>query len=106
MRGAHEDACFAVVSDDGWNEGYPTLFVVELACREANVPLGRGHRVVDEVPRRVALSDELKTVHETMLVERVGRLSETQMGLIAEAMAEVRLEYEIRGAVRPAFAQQ
>ena len=104
LRGAPEGACYAIVSDDGWNDSYPTLFVVELACRDETVALEPGHRVLTKDPRTVALANELATVHESLLAERVGHLSSEQMSIVAEAMSEVQLDYCIRGAARPVVA--
>ncbi len=101
VKGAAEGACYAVVSDDGWNELYPTVFVIELSCREESVPLDAGHRVVSDDPRRFTLADRLMTVHERMLVEHIGEIASAHRSCIADAMAEVPLDYCIRGAARP-----
>lgn len=101
VEGATEGTCYTVVSDDGWNELYPTVFVIELDCRDESVPLEAGHRVIAGEPRRVALADRLMSVHERMLVEHIGEIASQHRSCIADAMAEVPLDYCIRGAARP-----
>jgi mRNA-degrading endonuclease toxin of MazEF toxin-antitoxin module len=103
LKGASHDASFAIVSDDAWNESYPTVFVIEL--RHVTNPVGeRGRCVVDDAAGTVALVDALATVHCNMLGEHIGGLTRTQMECIADAMREIPLDYCIRGAARPAVA--
>jgi mRNA-degrading endonuclease toxin of MazEF toxin-antitoxin module len=104
LRGAARDAAYAVVSDDRWNEAYPTVFVIELEYVTGEVITGTGRCMVDEASGTVALVDALTTAHERQLVEHIGGLTKTQMQCIADAMREVPLDYCIRGAARPAVA--
>ena len=103
IRGAAASASFAVVSDDGWNDEFPTLFVIEL--EHVTRPRARaGRSVVDKRSGTVALVDRLATVHESMLAEHIGGLTKDQMQCIADAMREIPLDYCIRGGARPVAA--
>jgi mRNA-degrading endonuclease toxin of MazEF toxin-antitoxin module len=103
IRGAAASASFAVVSDDGWNDEYPTLFVIEL--QHVTRPRARvGRSVVDRPSGTVALVDQLATIHESMLGEHIGGLTKDQMQCIADAMREIPLDYCIKGAARPVVA--
>jgi mRNA-degrading endonuclease toxin of MazEF toxin-antitoxin module len=103
IRGAAAAASFAIVSDDGWNDEYPTVFVIEL--ERVTRPRARpGRSVVDRPSGTVALVDRLATVHESMLAEHIGGLTRDQMECIADAMREIPLDYCIRGGARPVVA--
>jgi mRNA-degrading endonuclease toxin of MazEF toxin-antitoxin module len=104
LRGASLDAAYAIVSDDAWNELYPTVFVIELEHVTGEVVVGSGRCLVDETSGTVALVDALATAHERQLVAHIGGLTRAQMECIADAMREIPLDYCIRGAARPAVA--
>jgi mRNA-degrading endonuclease toxin of MazEF toxin-antitoxin module len=103
LDGAPEGASFAIVSDDDWNNDYPTVFVIELR-RVTHVQESAGTCMVDDDSGTVALVEALATAHEAMLVEHIATLTKTEMDCIADAMREIPLDYCVKGAARPAVA--
>ncbi len=101
--GLHENKRFAVVSENGWNETFPTVLAVRLSTSPNRDP-GPGFPLIASQPRTVAICGHVTTLHEDDLIEQVGALTPTQMRTIAVGLLEVMQLHRLLGWQHPDIA--
>jgi mRNA-degrading endonuclease toxin of MazEF toxin-antitoxin module len=103
--GLYEHKRVAVVSENGWNELFPSVLAVRLSASPRRDP-GPGFPLISERPRVVAICGEVTSLHESLLVERVGSLTPRQMRAIAVGLLEVTQIHRLLGIVHPDVAER
>jgi mRNA-degrading endonuclease toxin of MazEF toxin-antitoxin module len=98
-----ENKRFVVVSENGWNETFPSVIGVRLSASPRRDP-GPGFPLVSKKPTTVAVCGEVTTLHEDRLIERVDALSPAQMRLIAIGILEVMQLHRLLGWQHPEIA--
>ncbi len=98
-----ENERFAVVSDNGWNERFPSVLGVRLSASPRRDP-GPGFPLVSDRPRVVAICGELTSLREELLVEQAGTLTPRQMQAIAIGLLEVTQAHRLLGISHPDVA--
>lgn len=103
--GLDENKRVVVVSENGWNEIFPSLITVRLSASPRRDP-GPGFPLVSERPRVIAICGEVTSLHEEQLVERAGALTPRQMRAIAIGVLEVTQVHRLLGIVHPEVAER
>ncbi len=103
--GLDENKRIAVVSENGWNEIFPSVIAVRLAASPRRDP-GPGFPLVSERPRVIAICGEVTSLHEHLLVEQAGALTPRQMRAIATGLLEVTQIHRLLGIVHPEVAER
>jgi len=101
--GLDEHKRVAIVSENGWNERFPSVVTVRLSTSTRRYP-GPGFPLVSERPRVIAICGEVSSVHEEDLVEQVGVLTPRQMHAIAIGLLEVTQAHRLLGFSHPDVA--
>ena len=101
--GLEERKRFVVVSENGWNETFPTVIGVRLTTSPNRDP-GPGFPLISEKPPVIAICGQVTTIHEEDLVEPVDQLSPMQMRAIAVGLLEVTQAHRLLGLQHPGIA--
>ena len=101
--GLEEHKRFAVVSENGWNETFPTILGVRLSTSPRRDP-GPGFPLIARKPPTVAICGEVTSLHENELIEQVGALAPAQMRAIAIGLLEVMQLHRLLGWQHPEIA--
>jgi mRNA-degrading endonuclease toxin of MazEF toxin-antitoxin module len=100
-----ENKRVAVVSENGWNELFPSVVVVRLSASPRRDP-GPGFPLLSDRPPVVAVCGEVTSLDEDLLIERVGALSPAQMRAIAVGLLEVMQLHRLLGITHPEIADR
>ena len=103
--GLDENKRVVVVSENGWNELFPSVLAVRLSASPRRDP-GPGFPLISERPRVVAICGEATSLHESLLVEQSGALTPRQMRAIAIGLLEVTQIHRLLGIVHPEVAER
>lgn len=103
--GLDEHKRVAVVSENGWNEIFPSVLTVRLSASPRRDP-GPGFPLISDQPRVIAICGELTSLHESLLVEQAGALTPRQMRAIAIGLLEVTQIHRLLGIVHPEVAER
>jgi mRNA-degrading endonuclease toxin of MazEF toxin-antitoxin module len=103
--GLEEHKRWVVVSENGWNEMFPSVLAVRLSSSPQRHP-GAGFPLVSEEPPVVAICGEVASVHERRLIERIGALTPRQMRRIAIGLLEVTQIHRLLGWEHPEIAER
>ena len=103
--GLDENKRFVVVSENGWNEVFPTVIAVRLTTSPSRDP-GPGFPLISEKPPVIAICGQVTTVHENALIEIADRLSPGQMRKIAIGLLEVTQAHRLLGLQHPEVAER
>jgi mRNA-degrading endonuclease toxin of MazEF toxin-antitoxin module len=103
--GLDERKRFVVVSENGWNDIFPSVIAVRLSASPRRDP-GPGFPLVSEHPRVIAICGEVTSLREHRLVEKAGALTPRQMRAIAIGLLEVTQIHRLLGIVHPEVAQR
>ena len=103
--GLDERKRFAVVSENGWNETFPTVLGVRLSTSPRRHP-GPGFPLVANQPLTIAICGEVTSIREMDLVERVSALTPAQMRTIAIGLLEVMQLQRLLGWQHPEIAER
>ncbi len=103
--GLDENKRFVVVSENGWNEIFPTVIAVRLTT-SANRDPGPGFPLVRKKPPVIAVCGQVTTVHEDDLIEVADRLSPTEMRSVAIGLLEVTQVHRVLGITHPDVAER
>ena len=94
-----------VVSENGWNELFPSVLVVRLSASPRRDP-GPGFPLVSERPRVIAICGQLTSLHESLLVEQTGALTPHQMRAVAIGLLEVTQIHRLLSITHPEVAER
>jgi mRNA-degrading endonuclease toxin of MazEF toxin-antitoxin module len=94
-----------VVSENGWNEIFPSVIAVRLSASPRRDP-GPGFPLISERPRVIAICGEVTSLREHRLVEQAGALTPRQMRAIAIGLLEVTQIHRVLGIVHPEVAER
>jgi mRNA-degrading endonuclease toxin of MazEF toxin-antitoxin module len=103
--GLGENKRFAVVSENGWNETFPSVIGVRLTTSPGRDP-GPGFPLLSNRPRVIAVCGHVTTIHEDDLIEQVGVLDPSQMRRIAIGLLEVTQAHRLLGLEHPEIASR
>jgi mRNA-degrading endonuclease toxin of MazEF toxin-antitoxin module len=103
--GLDERKRYVVVSENGWNERFPTVLGVRLTTSPRRDP-GPGFPLVRRRPPTIALCGQVTTVDEADLVELVDHLTPTEMRQVAIGLLEVTQAHRLLGITHPAIAER
>jgi mRNA-degrading endonuclease toxin of MazEF toxin-antitoxin module len=103
--GLDERKRFVVVSENGWNEIFPSVIAVRLSASPRRDP-GPGFPLISERPRVIAICGEVTSLREHRLVEQAGALTPRQMRAIAIGLLEVTQIHRLLGIVHPEVAER
>jgi mRNA-degrading endonuclease toxin of MazEF toxin-antitoxin module len=101
--GVGENKRFVVVSENGWNETFPTVIAVRLTQSPNRRP-GPGFPLIAEQPPTVAICGQVTTIPESKLIEMVDQLTPRQMRAIAVGLLEVTQLHRLLGLQHPDIA--
>jgi len=96
---------FVIVSENGWNETFPTVVGVRLTTSPRRHP-GPGFPLIADRPRTIAVCGQIATIDEDDLVERVGALAPAQMRQVAIGLLEVTQLHRLLGFEHPEIASR
>ena len=96
---------FVVVSENGWNETFPTVLGVRLTTSPRRDP-GPGFPLVRRKPPTIALCGQVASLPEDALVELVDHLTPTEMREVAIGLLEVTQAHRLLGITHPAVAER
>src|SRR2546426_2579903 len=103
--GLNENKRVVVVSENGWNELFPSVLAVRLSASPRRDP-GPGFPLISERPRVVAICGEVTSLHESLLVEQSSALTPRQMRAIAIGLLEVTQIHRLLSIVHPEVAER
>jgi hypothetical protein len=103
--GLDERKRFVVVSENGWNEIFPSVIGVRLSASPKRDP-GPGFPLISERPRVIAICGEATSLREDRLLEQAGALTPRQMRAIAIGLLEVTQVHRLLGIVHPEVAER
>lgn len=103
--GLGENKRFAVVSENGWNETFPTVLGVRLTTSTRRDP-GPGFPLLRRKPVVIAICGQFTTIHEDDLIELVDRLTPDEMRKIAVGLLEVTQAHRLLGIAHPGVAER
>ena len=103
--GLDERKRIVVVSENGWNETFPTVLGVRLTTSHRRDP-GPGFPLVRRKPPTIALCGQVASLHEDALVEVVDHLTPTEMRQVAIGLLEVTQAHRLLGITHPAIAER
>jgi mRNA-degrading endonuclease toxin of MazEF toxin-antitoxin module len=103
--GLDEHKRHVVVSENGWNERFPTVLAVRLTTSPKRRP-GPGFPLVEEKPRTIAVCGQLTSIREDKLVEQVGAFGPSQMRSIGIGILEVTQAHRLLGLTHPDIAER
>jgi mRNA-degrading endonuclease toxin of MazEF toxin-antitoxin module len=103
--GLDERKRFAVVSENGWNEIFPTVIGVRLTTSPNRDP-GPGFPLLRERPATIAICGQVTTIHEDDLIEVVDHLSPDEMRRIAVGLLEVTQAHRLLGITHPDVSER
>jgi mRNA-degrading endonuclease toxin of MazEF toxin-antitoxin module len=103
--GLEERKRVVVVSENGWNETFPSVVAVRLTASQRRDP-GPGFPLISERPRVIAVCGDAASIHEDDLVEHLGALSPRQMRQIAVGLLEVTQIHRLLGWEHPDIADR
>ncbi len=103
--GLDENKRFVVVSENGWNEIFPTVIAVRLTTSPNRDP-GPGFPLISDKPPVIAICGQVTTIHENALIEIADRLSPEQMRKIAIGLLEVTQAHRLLGLQHPEVADR
>lgn len=101
--GLEERKRVAVVSEDGWNETFPSVVAVRLSTSPRRYP-GPGFPLIAEKPPTIAVCGAVTALPEHRLTERAGALTPAQMRSIAIGLLEVTQLHRLLGWEHPEIA--
>lgn len=101
--GLGENKRFVVVSENGWNETFPSVIAVRLTTSPNRDP-GPGFPLLQAKPPLVAICGEPTSIHEHDLIEQADQLSPEQMRRIAVGLLEVTQLHRLLGIAHPDIA--
>lgn len=101
--GYGENKRFVVVSEDGWNETFPSVLAVRLT-QSANRRPGPGFPLIAPTPPTIALCGQVTTLPEEALIDIADRLTLHQMQEIAIGLLEVMQLHRLLGLEHPRIA--
>lgn len=96
---------FVVVSENGWNETFPTVLGVRLTTSPRRDP-GPGFPLVRRKPPMIALCGQVASLPEDALVELVDHLTPTEMRQVAIGLLEVTQAHRLLGITHPTIAER
>ena len=94
-----------VVSENGWNETFPTVLGVRLTTSPRRDP-GPGFPLVRRKPPTIALCGQVATIDEADLVELADHLTPKEMRQVAIGVLEVTQAHRLLGITHPAIAER
>jgi mRNA-degrading endonuclease toxin of MazEF toxin-antitoxin module len=103
--GLDEPKRYAVVSENGWNETFPSVLGVRLSASPRRRP-GPGFPLISERPRVVAICGQITSLDERQLLEPLGALAPKQMRAIAIGVLEVTQLHRLLGMTHPEIAER
>lgn len=103
--GLEERKRYVVVSENGWNEIFPTVLGVRLTTSPQRDP-GPGFPLVRRKPPTIAICGQVTTIDEGRLVELVDHLTPTEMRQVAIGLLEVTQAPRLLGITHPAIAER
>src|SRR5919201_3595505 len=103
--GLEENKRFVVVSENGWNETFPTVIAVRLTTSPNRDP-GPGFPLIQRKPPMIAICGEVTSIHEDDLVEQADQLTPGQMRRIAVGLLEVTQAHRLLGITHPDVAER
>lgn len=101
--GVGENKRFAIVSEDGWNETFPTVIAVRLTQSPNRHP-GPGFPLIADKPPTIAICGQVTTLPDARLIELAGHLTPKQMRAIAVGLLEVMQLHRLVGLQHPDIA--
>jgi mRNA-degrading endonuclease toxin of MazEF toxin-antitoxin module len=101
--GVGENKRFVVVSENGWNETFPTVIAVRLTQSPNRHP-GPGFPLIADQPPTIAICGQVTAIPEAKLIEMVDQLSPRQMRAIAVGLLEVTQLHRLLGLHHPDIA--
>ncbi|HET9242051.1 MAG TPA: type II toxin-antitoxin system PemK/MazF family toxin [Gaiella sp.] len=96
---------FVVVSENGWNETFPTVLGVRLTTSPRRDP-GPGFPLVRRKPPTIALCGQVGSLPEEALVELADHLTPKEMRQVAIGLLEVTQAHRLLGITHPAIAER
>jgi mRNA-degrading endonuclease toxin of MazEF toxin-antitoxin module len=103
--GLDENKRFVVVSENGWNELFPTVIAVRLTTTTKRDP-GPGFPLVRRKPPVIAVCGHVTAVHEDDLIEVADRLTSHEMRGVAIGLLEVTQVHRLLGITHPDVAER
>lgn len=96
---------YVVVSENGWNERFPSVLGVRLTTSPRRDP-GPGFPLVRRKPPTIAICGQVTTLHEDALVELADQLTPSEMRQVAIGLLEVTQAHRLLGITHPAIAER
>lgn len=103
--GLDEHKRWVVVSENGWNETFPSVLGVRLTTSTRRDP-GPGFPLVRRKPPTIAVCGEVTTLTEADLVELADHLTPKEMREVAIGLLEVTQAHHLLGITHPAIAER
>lgn len=103
--GVGENKRFVVVSENGWNETFPTVLAVRLT-QSSNRHPGPGFPLIANKPQTIAICGQVTTIHEEQLLDVAERLAPSQMRAIAIGLLEAMQLHRLLGLSHPDIAER
>jgi mRNA-degrading endonuclease toxin of MazEF toxin-antitoxin module len=94
-----------VVSENGWNETFPSVLGVRLTTSPRRDP-GPGFPLVRRKPPTIAICGQVTTIDETRLVELADHLTPSEMRQVAIGLLEVTQAHRLLRITHPAIAER
>jgi len=96
---------WVVVSENGWNETFPSVLGVRLTTSPRRDP-GPGFPLVRRKPPTIAICGQVTTLDEDRLVELADHLTPKEMRQVAIGLLEVTQAHRLLGITHPAIAER
>jgi mRNA-degrading endonuclease toxin of MazEF toxin-antitoxin module len=103
--GLDERKRYVVVSENGWNETFPSVLGVRLTTSPRRDP-GPGFPLVRRKPPTIAICGQVTTIDEDRLVELTDHLTPTEMRQVAIGLLEVTQAHPLLGITHPSIAER
>lgn len=103
--GLDENKRFVVVSENGWNETFPTVIAVRLTTSPNRDP-GPGFPLLRTKPPTIAICGQVTTLHEDDLLEVADQLTPREMQQVAIGLLEVTQAHRLLGITHPDVAER
>ena len=101
--GLDENKRFVVVSENGWNETFPTVIGVRLTTNPNRDP-GPGFPLLRDKPPTIAICGQVTTIHEDDLIEIADQLNPEEMRRVAIGLLDVTQAHRLLGITHPDIA--
>lgn len=94
-----------IVSENGWNETFPTVIAVRLTTSPNRDP-GPGFPLLRAKPPTIAICGQVTTLHEDDLLEIADKLTPREMQQVAIGLLEVTQARRLLGFAHPDISER